>query len=100
MKKAKALALAQKAHSKPYKNGVHSWAFTAPHKTTEPLGACVEVQTPDYRAAESKRAKRVASLALELIGLAPEDAEALTYDTTGTARYIVNQAVKRIKPEK
>lgn len=95
MSKTAALAASQNAHGAIWGNG-SSWHFTAPHKTSNLHGACVEVNADSYQSAMYKRARYVASTALELIGYSVEDADALTYDQQASAREILAQALKRM----
>lgn len=94
MSKTEAISAASKAHGDVW-GSVARWRFTAPHMVSNLKGPCVEVASDTYSSARSKRARRVASCALELMGYAPEDAEGLTYDQDGSARDIVDQAVAR-----
>lgn len=95
MSKTEALRAASKAHGNPWRAGASGWKFAAPNLVSELSGPCVEVAAGDYFAARTKRARRVASCALELMGYAQEDAESLTYDQRGSARDIVEQAITR-----
>lgn len=92
MSKTAALKVARGAHGPIFKKGFgHS--FTAPWKTSDPDGPCVEVDHVSHWAARENRAKRVACMALELMGYDQGDANALTYDRTGSAADILAQAI-------
>lgn len=95
MSKTEALKAAGKAHGNPWRAGASGWKFTAPNLVSDLRGPCVEVAADSYFSARAKRARRVASCALELMGYAQEDAESLTYDQDGSAKDIVDQAVAR-----
>lgn len=62
---------------------------------SDPYGPCVEINHVCYWAAREDRAKAVACMSLALMGYDSPDANALTYDQTGSAKDILNQAVNR-----
>lgn len=94
LSKTAALKVARDSHGPIFKKG-HGHSFTAPWKTSDPDGPCVEVDHVSYWAARESRAKSVACMALEYMGYAEGDANALTYDQSGNARDILAQAVAR-----
>lgn len=91
--KTSAIRTAQKAHGSIWGSG-SSWHFTAPHRTSQLTGPCVEVNSDSYQSALYKRARYVASTALELIGFTPDESEAWTYDQQDSAMAMVNRALK------
>lgn len=94
LSKTAALKLAKNSHGPIFRKGFgHS--FTAPWKTSDPDGPCVEVDLVSFWAAREKRAKYVACMALEYMGYDVPTANSLTYDQQGSARAIVDQAIKR-----
>lgn len=94
MTKTEALKVAANAHGAPMGRGT-SWCFYAPYYSKQPSGPSTEVRATSYSDAAAKRARRVASMALELMGYSMEDAESLTYDQRGSARDILANAVAR-----
>lgn len=93
MTKHQAVAAASKAHGMPSGQG-SEWFFSAPLDTSRPFGPRTQVYAPSHACAMLKRARRVAAMALELLGHTPEEAEHLTHDKSGRAKEIVQRAIK------
>lgn len=88
-----AIASASKAHGMPIGQG-SEWFFSAPFDTSRPFGPRTQVYAPSYACAMLKRARRVAAMALELLGHTPEEAERLTHDKSGRVKEMVQRALK------
>ena len=94
--KTEALRIARNAHGKPRGRG-SSWHFVAPYYSTRPNGPSTVINAYSYSSAMLKRARRVACMALELMGFDAVTAEQCTCNHTGNARDIVNKALSRIQ---
>lgn len=94
MTKHEAIAAASKAHGMPSGQGAE-WFFSAPLDTSRPFGPRTQVYAPSHAYAMLKRARRVAAMALELLGHTPEEAERLTHDKNGRVKEIVQGAAKQ-----
>ncbi len=71
MTKTAALRAAQNAVGRPFGHGT-SWGFYSPYSLDNPTGPSTEVRANGYQQAVHRRANRVASLALHMMGVAQQ----------------------------